>query len=86
MGPNGSKWSDNALHHHQEMNDSFQVEMLSDGPRFPPQLTALQAKVHYLRYLSEFRLYGGREFKSILLVSRTESDTVLGLVVPLRLC
>ena len=33
------------------------------------QLTALQAKVHYLRYLSELRLYGGREFKSILLVS-----------------
>ena len=30
------------------------------------QLTALQAKVHYLRYLSELRLYGGREFKSIL--------------------
>lgn len=34
----------------------------------PVQLTALQAKVHYLRYLSELRLYGGREFKSILLV------------------
>lgn len=34
----------------------------------PLQLTALQAKVHYLRYLSELRLYGGREFKSILLV------------------
>lgn len=33
------------------------------------QLTALQAKVHYLRYLSELRLFGGREFKSILLVS-----------------
>lgn len=32
------------------------------------QLTALQAKVHYLRYLSELKLYGGREFKSILLV------------------
>lgn len=35
---------------------------------FSVQLTALQAKVHYLRYLSELRLYGGREFKSILLV------------------
>lgn len=32
------------------------------------QLTALQAKVHYLRYLSELRLYGGREFQSVLLV------------------
>ena len=33
------------------------------------QLTVLQAKVHYLRYLSELQPYGGREFKSILLVS-----------------
>lgn len=39
------------------------------------QLTALQAKVHYLRYLSELKLYGGREFQSILLV-RTSLDLV----------
>ncbi|CAL8369542.1 unnamed protein product, partial [Arctogadus glacialis] len=34
----------------------------------PPgkKLTALQAKVHYLKYLSDLRLYGGRVFKSIL--------------------
>lgn len=33
------------------------------------QLTALQAKVHYLKYLSDLRLYGGRVFKSTLIVS-----------------
>lgn len=40
---------------------------------FPPpfQLTALQAKVHYLKYLSDLRLYGGRVFKSTLIVSET---------------
>lgn len=32
------------------------------------QLTALQAKVHYLKYLSDLRLYGGRVFKSTLIV------------------
>ncbi|XP_077073009.1 FERM and PDZ domain-containing protein 4-like isoform X2 [Siphateles boraxobius] len=34
----------------------------------PPgkKLTALQAKVHYLKYLSDLRLYGGRVFKSTL--------------------
>lgn len=42
------------------------------------QLTALQAKVHYLRYLSELKLYGGREFQSILLV-RTSSELVAGI-------
>lgn len=41
------------------------------------QLTALQAKVHYLRYLSELKLYGGREFQSILLV-RTYLELVAG--------
>lgn len=35
----------------------------------PLQLTALQAKVHYLKYLSDLRLYGGRVFKSTLIVS-----------------
>lgn len=35
------------------------------------QLTALQAKVHYLKYLSDLRLYGGRVFKSTLVVSET---------------
>lgn len=45
--------------------------LLPTSPRRPLpylQLTALQAKVHYLRYLSELRLYGGREFQSVLLV------------------
>lgn len=42
------------------------------------QLTALQAKVHYLRYLSELKLYGGREFQSILLV-RTSPELVAGI-------
>lgn len=42
------------------------------------QLTALQAKVHYLRYLSELKLYGGREFQSILLV-RTYPELVAGI-------
>uniref|UniRef100_A0A672IQW6 FERM and PDZ domain containing 4 n=1 Tax=Salarias fasciatus TaxID=181472 RepID=A0A672IQW6_SALFA len=45
----------------------------------PPgkKLTALQAKVHYLRYLSELRLYGGREFKSILLQGEKQTDVTL---------
>nr|XP_057906513.1 FERM and PDZ domain-containing protein 4-like isoform X2 [Doryrhamphus excisus] len=45
----------------------------------PPgkKLTALQAKVHYLRYLSELQLYGGREFKSILLQGEKQTDVTL---------
>ncbi|XP_078788148.1 FERM and PDZ domain-containing protein 4 isoform X3 [Oryzias latipes] len=45
----------------------------------PPgkKLTALQAKVHYLRYLSELKLYGGREFKSILLQGEKQTEVVL---------
>uniref|UniRef100_A0A8D0AZ98 FERM and PDZ domain containing 4 n=1 Tax=Sander lucioperca TaxID=283035 RepID=A0A8D0AZ98_SANLU len=45
----------------------------------PPgkKLTALQAKVHYLRYLSELRLYGGREFKSILLQGEKQTEVTL---------
>ncbi|CAJ1087091.1 uncharacterized protein LOC117808315 isoform X5 [Xyrichtys novacula] len=45
----------------------------------PPgkKLTALQAKVHYLRYLSELRLYGGREFKSVLLQGEKQTDVTL---------
>ncbi|KAM9835910.1 FERM and PDZ domain-containing protein 4-like [Aulostomus maculatus] len=45
----------------------------------PPgkKLTSLQAKVHYLRYLSELRLYGGREFKSILLQGEKQTDVTL---------
>ncbi|XP_042369294.1 FERM and PDZ domain-containing protein 4-like isoform X2 [Plectropomus leopardus] len=45
----------------------------------PPgkKLTALQAKVHYLRYLSELKLYGGREFKSILLQGEKQTDVTL---------
>ncbi|XP_041637381.1 FERM and PDZ domain-containing protein 4-like [Cheilinus undulatus] len=45
----------------------------------PPgkKLTALQAKVHYLRYLSELRLYGGREFKCVLLQGEKQTDVTL---------
>ncbi|XP_026157036.1 FERM and PDZ domain-containing protein 4-like isoform X1 [Mastacembelus armatus] len=45
----------------------------------PPgkKLTALQAKVHYLRYLSELRLYGGREFKAILLQGEKRTEVTL---------
>jgi hypothetical protein len=35
---------------------------------FFPQLSALQAKVHYLKFLSDLRLYGGRVFKATLVV------------------
>ncbi|KAK5616471.1 hypothetical protein CRENBAI_010650, partial [Crenichthys baileyi] len=45
----------------------------------PPgkKLTALQAKVHYLRYISELKLYGGREFKSILLQGEKQTEVML---------
>ncbi|CAG06717.1 unnamed protein product, partial [Tetraodon nigroviridis] len=45
----------------------------------PPgkKLTALQAKVHYLRYLSELKLYGGREFQSVLLQGEKQTDVTL---------
>ncbi|KAL1021912.1 hypothetical protein UPYG_G00019820 [Umbra pygmaea] len=45
----------------------------------PPgkKLTALQAKVHYLRYLSDLRLYGGRVFKSILLQGEKQTEVTL---------
>ncbi|XP_068446536.1 FERM and PDZ domain-containing protein 4-like isoform X3 [Clinocottus analis] len=45
----------------------------------PPgkKLTGLQAKVHYLRYLSELRLYGGREFCSILLQGEKQTEVTL---------
>uniref|UniRef100_A0A673Z1J1 FERM and PDZ domain containing 4 n=1 Tax=Salmo trutta TaxID=8032 RepID=A0A673Z1J1_SALTR len=45
----------------------------------PPgkKLTALQAKVHYLKYLSELRLYGGRVFKSILLQGEKQTEVTL---------
>lgn len=42
------------------------------------QLTALQAKVHYLKYLSDLRLYGGRVFKSTLVVSKTFLSPLTG--------
>ncbi|XP_038141845.1 FERM and PDZ domain-containing protein 4-like isoform X1 [Cyprinodon tularosa] len=41
------------------------------------KLTALQAKVHYLRYISELKLYGGREFKSILLQGEKQTEVML---------
>uniref|UniRef100_A0AAR2LL02 FERM and PDZ domain containing 4 n=1 Tax=Pygocentrus nattereri TaxID=42514 RepID=A0AAR2LL02_PYGNA len=45
----------------------------------PPgkKLTILQAKVHYLKYLSELRLYGGRVFKSILLQGEKQTEVTL---------
>ncbi|XP_032385502.1 FERM and PDZ domain-containing protein 4 isoform X3 [Etheostoma spectabile] len=45
----------------------------------PPgkKLTALQAKVHYLKYLSDLRLYGGRVFKSILIQGEKHTEVTL---------
>ncbi|XP_048095862.1 FERM and PDZ domain-containing protein 4 isoform X1 [Alosa alosa] len=45
----------------------------------PPgkKLTALQAKVYYLKYLSELRLYGGRVFKSTLLQGEKHTEVTL---------
>lgn len=69
-----SKWLDDALHPLEASNASAQIEVISFLSNYlcisllPFQLTALQAKVHYLRYISELKLYGGREFQSILLV------------------
>ncbi|KAL7866288.1 hypothetical protein SRHO_G00115350 [Serrasalmus rhombeus] len=40
-------------------------------------LTALQAKVHYLKYLSDLRLYGGRVFKSTLLQGEKHTEVTL---------
>ncbi|XP_062862122.1 FERM and PDZ domain-containing protein 4 [Trichomycterus rosablanca] len=41
------------------------------------KLTALQAKVHYLKYLSDLRLYGGRVFKSTLLQAEKHTEVTL---------
>ncbi|XP_029980013.1 FERM and PDZ domain-containing protein 4-like isoform X2 [Sphaeramia orbicularis] len=45
----------------------------------PPgkKLTTLQAKVHYLKYLSDLRLYGGRVFKSILIQGEKHTEVTL---------
>ncbi|XP_058884968.1 FERM and PDZ domain-containing protein 4-like isoform X3 [Acipenser ruthenus] len=45
----------------------------------PPgkKLSALQAKVHYLKYLSDLRLYGGRVFKSTLLQGEKHTEVTL---------
>ncbi|XP_030642442.1 FERM and PDZ domain-containing protein 4 [Chanos chanos] len=45
----------------------------------PPgkKLTALQAKVHYLKYLSDLRLYGGRVLKSTLVQGEKHSEVTL---------
>ncbi|XP_023673237.2 FERM and PDZ domain-containing protein 4 isoform X3 [Paramormyrops kingsleyae] len=45
----------------------------------PPgkKLTALQAKVQYLKYLSDLRLYGGRVFKSTLLQGEKHTEVTL---------
>ncbi|KAM9320459.1 FERM and PDZ domain-containing protein 4 [Gastrophryne carolinensis] len=41
------------------------------------KLSALQAKVHYLKFLSDLRLYGGRVFKAKLLQGEKHSDVTL---------
>ncbi|XP_026126876.1 FERM and PDZ domain-containing protein 4-like isoform X3 [Carassius auratus] len=45
----------------------------------PPgkKLTALQAKVHYLKYLSDLRLYGGQVFKSTLVQGEKHTEVIL---------
>uniref|UniRef100_UPI00398ECB97 FERM and PDZ domain-containing protein 4-like isoform X2 n=1 Tax=Pristiophorus japonicus TaxID=55135 RepID=UPI00398ECB97 len=45
----------------------------------PPgkKLSALQAKVHYLRFLSDLRLYGGRVFKAMLVQGEKHSEVTL---------
>uniref|UniRef100_A0A665TVA2 Toll-like receptor 7 n=1 Tax=Echeneis naucrates TaxID=173247 RepID=A0A665TVA2_ECHNA len=45
----------------------------------PPgkKLTALQAKVHYLKYLSDLRLYGGRVFKATLIQGEKHTEVTL---------
>ncbi|XP_076858066.1 FERM and PDZ domain-containing protein 4 isoform X2 [Brachyhypopomus gauderio] len=45
----------------------------------PPgkKLTALQAKVLYLKHLTDLRLYGGRAFKSILLQGEKHTEVTL---------
>lgn len=69
-----SKWLYRALHPLEASNASPQIEVILFLSNYlcisllSLQLTALQAKVHYLRYISELKLYGGKEFKSILLV------------------
>ncbi|XP_036396984.1 FERM and PDZ domain-containing protein 4-like [Megalops cyprinoides] len=41
------------------------------------KLSALQAKVHYLKYLSDLRLYGGRVFKSTLLQGEKHTEVTM---------
>ncbi|XP_009884251.1 PREDICTED: FERM and PDZ domain-containing protein 4 [Charadrius vociferus] len=45
----------------------------------PPgkKLSALQAKVHYLKFLSDLRLYGGRVFKATLVQGEKRSEVTL---------
>ncbi|XP_078513998.1 FERM and PDZ domain-containing protein 4 isoform X2 [Lissotriton helveticus] len=45
----------------------------------PPgkKLSALQAKAHYLKFLSDLRLYGGRVFKATLVQGEKHSDVTL---------
>ncbi|XP_031752854.1 FERM and PDZ domain-containing protein 4 isoform X2 [Xenopus tropicalis] len=45
----------------------------------PPgkKLSGLQAKVHYLKFLSDLRLYGGRVFKAKLVQGEKHSDVTL---------
>ncbi|NXD22877.1 FRPD4 protein, partial [Spelaeornis formosus] len=56
-------------------NDDFQNYLL---PLFLlSQLSALQAKVHYLKFLSDLRLYGGRVFKATLVQGEKRSEVTL---------
>ncbi|KAK2490945.1 hypothetical protein MC885_012057, partial [Smutsia gigantea] len=43
----------------------------------PMELSALQAKVHYLKFLSDLRLYGGRVFKATLVAEKRSEVTLL---------
>ncbi|KAG7256883.1 hypothetical protein CRUP_028126 [Coryphaenoides rupestris] len=45
---------------------ALQMYILTVNTKQSPKLTALQAKVHYLKYLSDLRLYGGRVFNHVI--------------------
>ncbi|EPY74580.1 FERM and PDZ domain-containing protein 4 [Camelus ferus] len=59
----------------QEQNHTQRSEHLRF--LFSPQLSALQAKVHYLKFLSDLRLYGGRVFKATLVQAEKRSEVTL---------
>ncbi|XP_034628088.1 FERM and PDZ domain-containing protein 4 [Trachemys scripta elegans] len=58
--------------------ESILLTVVQPYPKFPsPQLSALQAKVHYLKFLSDLRLYGGRVFKATLVQGEKRSEVTL---------